>query len=137
MPAVPIKTFSGELHRGGLTRVIHFDHAKDLKTDYPATSPNCLASYVRICAGESITTDIGATSHLFYILRGEGRTDTSSGAAPWRQDDLITLPACERITHTATEDTAMYWVNDSRCCDIWVLSRSAPPFSPYTIRPSG
>ena len=113
MPAVPIKTFSGELHRVGATRVIHFDHARDLKTDYPATSPNCLASYVRICAGESITTDIEATSHLFYILRGEGRTDTSSGAVPWRKDDLITLPACERITHTATGDTAMYWVNDS------------------------
>ena len=78
-----------------------------------ATNPICLVSYVRICAGESLTTDIEASSHLFYILRGGGQTTTVHGSVNWSQDDILILPASERITHTATVDTAMYWVNDS------------------------
>lgn len=71
MPAVPIQSFPGDLHRQGPTRVIDFDNAKDLQTPYPATSPNCLVSYLRICTGESLTTTIQATLHLLYVLRAQ------------------------------------------------------------------
>lgn len=113
MPVVPIRSFPGDLHRQGPTRVIDFDNAKDLKTPYPATSPNCLVSYLRICTEESLTTTIQATSHLLYVLRGTGRTTTEHGSVGWAQDDIITLPACEFITHRATDDAVIYWVNDS------------------------
>jgi hypothetical protein len=65
IPEVPIKAFPASTHREGPSRVVHFDNSQELKTDYPATSPSCLASFVRVRAGESLTTDIQATSHLF------------------------------------------------------------------------
>lgn len=54
---------------------VNFDHSRELKTDYPATRPNCLASYVHVRTNESLTTDIEATSHLFYVLRSEGESE--------------------------------------------------------------
>jgi gentisate 1,2-dioxygenase len=68
---------------------------------------------VRVRAGESLTTDIQATWHLFYVLRGEGETEVDGESVQWKVDDVITLPHCERITHKARSDSAMYWVNDN------------------------
>ena len=113
IPAVPIKTFPSELHSHGPTRVIHFDNSKELRTNYPATSPNCLASYIRIEAGQSLTSDVQATSNLFYVLKGRGKTETAGGFLNWAAGDIFTLPACERIMHGADTDAVLYWVNDS------------------------
>ncbi len=113
VPAVPIKPFPAELHREGPSRIVHFDHSKELKTDYPATSPNCLASYVHVEPGKSLTTDLQATSHLFYVLRGQGEMEAAGGSVRWRQGDIVTLPACETITYRADADSALYYVNDS------------------------
>jgi len=113
IPHVPIKPFQSNPDHEGPSRVIHFDNSRELKTDYPASSPNCLASFVHVRAGESLTTDIEATSHLFYVLRGEGETAVDGESVHWKVDDIITLPHCEQITHKARSDTAMYWVNDN------------------------
>ncbi len=113
IPHVPIRPFPSNVHREGPSRVVHFDHSRELKTDYPATSPNCLASFVHVHAGELLTTDIQATSHLFYVLRGEGTTEVDGESVAWKVDDVITLPHCERITHKARSDSALYWVNDN------------------------
>lgn len=113
IPHVPIKPFQSSAHREGASSVVHFDNSRELKTDYPASSPNCLASFVHVRAGESLATDIEATSHLFYVLRGEGETEVDGESVHWKVDDIITLPHCEHITHRARSDTAMYWVNDN------------------------
>jgi gentisate 1,2-dioxygenase len=113
IPHVPIKLFESSAHREGPSRVVYFDNSRELKTNYPASSPNCLASYVHVQAGESLTTDIEATSHLFYVLRGEGETQLDGESVRWKTDDIITLPYCARVTHKARSDSAMYWVNDN------------------------
>jgi len=56
----------------GPTRVIPFDLAQQIGVEYQATSPNLLASYIRILKGESIETAARATSQAFYIIRGSG-----------------------------------------------------------------
>jgi len=113
IPHVPIKPFPNTAHREGPSRVVHFDNSRELNTDYPATSPNCLASYVHIRAGESLTTDIEATSHLFYVLRGDCTIEVDGESFEYNVDDVVTLPACGRITYKAKSDAAMYWVNDN------------------------
>ena len=113
MPSVPIAKFPGDLHRKRPAGIIHFDNSQALKTDYPATSPNCLASFVHIEPGKPLTTDIQATSHLFYVLRGRGEMELASSSVKWAQDDIITIPACDSIMFRAETDAAMYWVNDS------------------------
>lgn len=39
MPAVPIGKFPAALHQTGPSRIVHFDHSKELKTDYPQPVP--------------------------------------------------------------------------------------------------
>ena len=113
IPPTPIRTFPNQLHREGPSRIVHFDNSSELKTAYPASSPNCLASYVHIEAGKTLTTDLQATSHLFYALRGRGQLETDGGTVSFGQGDLIALPACESIVYRADVDTALYYVNDS------------------------
>ena len=97
----------------GETRVIPFDLSTQMQIPYPATSPNLMASFLRICADEELETIASATSQSFYIIRGEGSTVTEHGTVNWSEGDLYVLPACEqKITHRATADTAVYWVND-------------------------
>jgi gentisate 1,2-dioxygenase len=113
IPHVPIKAFPASVHRQGPSRVVHFDNSRELKTQYPASSPNCLASYVHVRAGESLATGIEATSHLFYVLRGEGETEVDGESFQWKVDDIIALPHCAHIIHKARSDAALYWVNDA------------------------
>jgi gentisate 1,2-dioxygenase len=113
IPEVPIGRFPAELHLAGPSRIVHFDHSKELMTDYPATSPNCLASFVRIELGNTLTTEIQASSHLFYVLRGRGEIKTLRGSTKWAHGDIITLPASGSITFRAEKDGALFWVNDS------------------------
>lgn len=110
---VPIQPFPASLHESGDTRVIALDLSKELSTSYPATAPNLLASYVRICANESIRTAVAATSEVFFVLRGAGRTETASGTIEWRRGDAFTLPCNEGIIHFADEDSALYWTHDA------------------------
>lgn len=130
IPPVPIRTFPAKLHQEGPTRIVHFDHSKELKTDYPATSPNCLASYVHIEAGKSLTTDLQATSHLFYVLHGRGEIATAGDSIEFAKGDIITLPASETITYRADEDSAFYYVNDSPVLRYLGVKPSSQIFKP-------
>ncbi len=100
---MPIHTFPGDLHREGPTRVIHFDNAKDLKTSSPATSPNCLVSYVLLCAGESLTTDIEPSSHFFYVLQRSQRHITFEEHAAIDWDAFIGLQYRYASSRQATD----------------------------------
>ena len=53
LAAIPVLVHPPELHQTGPTRIIPFDLHKQLNIEYPATSPNLMASYLRICPGES------------------------------------------------------------------------------------
>jgi gentisate 1,2-dioxygenase len=130
IPQVPIRVFPNGGHREGPSRVVNFDHSRELKTDYPATSPNCLASYVHVRAGESLTTEIEATSHLFYVLRGEGESEIDGESISWKTDDIITIPQCVHITHKARSDSAMYWVNDNPLLRFLGVKPARPIFRP-------
>ena len=112
VPQVPIEAYPSSLHRAGKTRVIPFDLSAVLKTDYPATTPNLLAAFLRIEAGNTLTTDASATSHLVYAIRGNGRTRGAGVSIDWSEGDLFVLPTCAKVTHRAETDAALYWVND-------------------------
>lgn len=113
MNPVPFVVHPPELHQTGETRVIPFDLSKEIGTGYTATSPNLLASYLRIKEGESLDTSARATSQAFYIIRGSGSTKTEHREVSWKEGDLFVLPLCEKkCTHTGSADAAIYWVND-------------------------
>jgi gentisate 1,2-dioxygenase len=107
----PCAEFSGELHQQGPTRVIPFDLSEQLRCPAPATSPALYASYLRICAEETLSTRADATSEVLYVIRGRGRTRTGAGELWWQKGDVIALPGLEAM-HSADEDAALYRVND-------------------------
>ena len=111
-PNIPIKAFSADLYATGESRFIALDLSADLKTPYPATGPSLLASFVRIRAGEKLTSASNASSEFFYVITGTGRTETADGAIEWKTGDFVALPGLE-VIHSADTDAAFYLVNDS------------------------
>lgn len=110
---IPVAVHDATLHESGPTRVIPFDLSEKLDISYPCTSPNLLAAFLRICPNESLTTEATATSHAFYVIRGSGQSDSELGHIDWSEGDLFVVPAVEKsIVHTASTDSALYWVND-------------------------
>jgi len=130
MSEVPIRVFGPELHQQGPSRVVPLDASADLQLPYAATSPNLLASFVRVLAGEELPTGVErATSQMFYVIRGQGRSKTRAGELTWREGDLFVLPylgneatpVCAEksqcVQHSCLEDShyggcALYWVHD-------------------------
>jgi gentisate 1,2-dioxygenase len=128
-PRIPVKTFPSELYASGATRVVPLDLSKELKTDYPVTGPSVLASFVRIKAGESITTSDDATSEFFYVIKGKGHTETEMGAIEWSEGDIFVLPGTAAVHH-ADADTAFYMVNDSPLLAYLGVEKSKSRFQP-------
>lgn len=101
------------LHETGPTRIIPFDLSRQMEIEYPCSSPNLIASFLRICPNESLNTQATATSQAFYIIRGSGRSVSDEDEIEWSEGDLFVIPACEsQVVHTASSDSAIYWVND-------------------------
>ena len=67
MAPVPVLGLQSSEHRTGATRVVNLDLSEQLEIDgYPATSPNLLASFLRINEGEELTTESCATSQVSF-----------------------------------------------------------------------
>ena len=115
----PVLAHPASLHQSGPTRVIPFDLSKAMDISYPCTSPNLLASFVRICEGESVESQAVATSQGFYVIRGSGKSQISgeSETVEWEEGDLFVVPSNEggkpkNVLHSASKDAALYWVSD-------------------------
>lgn len=111
--SIPTKEFSPDLYNSGITRIIPLDLSGELRTDYPATSPSLLAHFIRINAGDSISTQPNATSELYYIISGSGSTELGGKTINWSKGDFMTLPSGSISRHTATEDTTIYYILDT------------------------
>lgn len=130
MPKIDVKAFDASLHQQGATRIIPLDLAADLQTTYPATTPNLLASFLRVCANESLATSAQATSEMFYVIRGAGTTQTEWGTTAWKTGDLFVVPTTAGATHFASEDSAIYWVTDSPVLKYLGVTPSSQQFAP-------
>lgn len=130
MPKIDVVDFPHSLHEEGATRVIPFDLQQQLQTPYAATTPNLMANFVRIMDGTSIRTDAKATSQMFYVIRGQGRTQMQHGTIEWNEGDLFTLPAVPDALHSATADAALYWVHDAPLLNYLGVQPSEQRFEP-------
>src|SRR5436190_24064287 len=82
-PKCPLGDFAHRLHEEGESRVIPLDLSDRLRCPGPATSPNLCANFIRIRPGERVATAVNATSQLFFVIRGEGRTEAGGEVIPW------------------------------------------------------
>jgi len=130
LKGVPIQPFPASLHEQGETRVIELNIADMLGTPYAATSPALLANYVRICPNESITTQAAATSEVFFVMRGSGRTYTADGVITWQKGDTFTMPCNQGLRHEADSDAALYWTHDAPLLQYLGVSPTQARFKP-------
>lgn len=130
MPKIDVVDFPHTLHEDGASRVIPFDLSQQLQTAYPATTPNLMANFIRVCEGTSLLTDAKASSQMFYVIRGKGRTQMQQGTIEWKQGDLFTLPSVPDALHSATEDSSLYWVSDSPLLNYLGVAPAEQRFSP-------
>ncbi len=133
-PAIPHAEFPASLHESGPTSVIPLDLSGQLKRPGPLTSPALLANFVRVEAGDSLLTRANASSELFYVLRGSGRTRFGDLTIPWTKGDILTLPSGGGATHEADDDSAFYWVHDEPLLRYLGASASEPTFGPTLFR---
>ena len=104
MAPIPVLVHPPALHESGPTRVIPFDINDTLDIDTQCTSPNLMASFVRVVEGESIATAAVATSQAFYVIRGSGETSSAEhGVVRWGAGDLFVVPVTPgALTHKCT-----------------------------------
>lgn len=127
---IPIQIFPARLHEEGETRIIKLDLSETLGTAYPATTPNLMANYIRICQNDRIQTVVSASSEVFFVMRGKGCTETSGGTLTWQQGDAFTLPTNAGMTHYADEDSALFWVHDAPMLQYMGATPTIPRFEP-------
>lgn len=128
-PAIPLRHFGASLYSAPRTQVVPLDISDVLQITGPATSPALCANFVRILAGESIATNVNATSELYYVLRGQGFTETQGGVLHWEAGDFFTLPGPASVHHADT-DSVLYYVHDAPLLAYLGVQAAAPRFRP-------
>lgn len=129
---VPIRRFDAA--PVGATRVIPLDLSDALGTPSVATSPALLASFLTIAAGDTLGTEPVATSELYYVIRGTGRSDVRGGVIHWTEGDVFVLPAGAVAKHEATADAALYHVSDAPLLAYLGVRPTTARFAPTLFR---
>jgi len=135
---IPFAEFGSELHKTGSTRIIPLDISKKLNCEGPATSPALCANFVRILAGEELSTNFNATSQLFYVMNGNGRTEFDSIDIAWKTGDFVVLPIGKETRHFADIDSVFYLIHDEPLLRYLGVKADIPRFKPtlYTSEDS-
>lgn len=99
--------------------ITFIDSSQLFNVSYKATTPNLLASFIKIPAGDCIYLDdahffIG-TSHLFYIIQGTCELYSDEEKYKTRAGDIFISPSFRelKIENTGSDDLEIYYINDS------------------------
>jgi gentisate 1,2-dioxygenase len=129
LPEIPPRTFCSERDRAmlgdGETACIPVDIAAELHGDSPMTTPMILARYIRIRAGESLTTTFRATGEIYYVICGSGETRSGKDRFAWGPGDVFCLPGGIESEHTAGSEPCVLWqtTNEPQLA----IERTEPP----------
>jgi len=94
------------------------DLSENYSVDYKATSPNLLASFIKIKANHDISFDeefLNATSHFFFVIAGTCDIWPNSRVFRVSEGDVFISPYSHLLTiqNNSTNDVIIYYINDS------------------------
>jgi len=117
LPKVPAHIFVAErdqaFNPATGTAIINLDLSDELKTAYPATTPNLLARYVRVKAGETQCLNLTTAGEVYYLLEGVGSIAKGEDLINWVEGDSVCLPGGGETVITAKDtDCVIYSVTD-------------------------
>lgn len=88
------------------------DRSVDLGCRFEATTPLVLARYARINAGETLAEEANATGVIHYVIKGTGKTLTTSESVTWAPGDVFVVPG-GAIAHEADETSVLWTVSNA------------------------
>ena len=113
-PPVPCHQFLAERDRAldpaTGTTVIPLDLSDRLGTEFPATTPLILTRYLRIRAGDRLSTRLKASGELYYVIQGSGESSKALDAIRWGPGDVFCLPGGGETTHVAGKEDCVLWL---------------------------
>ncbi len=119
LPEIPVLVHNKALYNNGPSRIIPFDLSKQLNIPYEATSPNLLASFIKINKNDSYKYKSQSTSNAFYIIHGKGSfLLKNSGCINYEEGDMVVIPTDVDFKNyflsiSAQEsDTVIYCISD-------------------------
>jgi gentisate 1,2-dioxygenase len=95
---------------------ITFINFSDLfNVKYECTTPNLLASFIKIKENENINFENNGTSHLFYILNGNCKIIIDSEEIILSTGDILVTPLfiLLNIKNNSNSELNIYYINDS------------------------
>ena len=117
LPTVPKHIFLAERDQAfdasTGTAVINLDLSAVIKTEYPATTPNLLARYIRVAAGEEQRLQLTTAGEVYYLLEGAGSIAKGEDLINWSEGDVVCLPGGgETIINAHGTHCVVYSVTD-------------------------
>jgi gentisate 1,2-dioxygenase len=113
-PPVPCHQFLAERDRAldpaTGTAIIPLDLSEPMEIDFPATTPLILTRYLRIRAGNRLSTRLKASAELYYVIEGSGETSNAADTVRWGPGDVLCLPGGGKTTHVAGGQDCVLWL---------------------------
>lgn len=100
------------------------DISKVYNMDFPCTSPNLLASFIKIKSKNDLTIEekignfteiFNASSHFFYVISGKSCIRVDEENFNVSDDEIIVIPCSQSINikNISEDDLIIYYINDS------------------------
>ena len=131
LPPMPRHAFLRERDRAldpatGTAR-IDLDLSDVILTEYPATTPNLLARYIRVSAGDSFSLAPEASGEVYFALQGDATVEKGEDRIMCAEGDVVCLPGGGE-THISAlgEDCVLYSVTDEPAL-AWIGARAPAP----------
>jgi len=98
--------------------ITHIDLSATYRVEYASTSPNLLASFIKVQKGNIFTMDTSfmAASHFFYIMQGTSEIKIDETLLHVGEGDILISPFTSNsiyIKNNGSEDLLIYYINDS------------------------
>ena len=126
---IPYRSFPAAFFDGSGTALMALDLSADLACEGPATGPSLCGNFIRLDHGE-LRTAADATSQLFFVARGQGRTEACGHTYHWTAGDTFVLPAGGEAVHSSDGKAGLYWVHDAPLLRYLGVSTVRPVFEP-------
>ncbi len=117
------------------TGVIDLDLSAALGGSAPATTRNLLARYLVVREGEEFEFSAQATSVLFYVVKGSGRSFQEDEVIEWKTGDAFLFSGSEPILCEAPAvDAVLFVVTDEPF--VLMTGCSMPSFEESPVKPT-
>ena len=119
------------------------DFSNLFNVSYKSTTPNLLASFIKLMEKDSIIElnnnqhiEFNATSHMFYVMKGHASIDIDNDCGKVIHSGDILITPCfysVKIQNLGEEELQVYYINDSPLVNYLGTKAEKKIFTPFYI----